>query len=291
METTKTSTETGKRLVTHSRENPKETRKIKELKSRSYPNIRLVDPDYNNADYLLKEALKSKENLIEYTSVLAHEVRNPLATILLSAEILHSTVENDKLNGYIEIIERCSKRINNLITELLKFQQSEEIREDRNYLSVILDEVLDILYDRIQVKNIKVIKNYISKDAEIVANSRKIKIALTNIILNAIEAMPLPKGVLKLTIKTSNGRCLLQIEDNGCGISKDNLKRIFIPGFTHKPGGLGFGLGMTKSILQSNKSDVIVASKEGKWTRFTLLFVDNPLLKEASPLQLSKRSA
>lgn len=137
METSTTSTGTGKMLPPYSRENPKETGKNKELKSRNYPDVRVVDPDYKNADYLLKEALKSKEYLIECTSVLAHEVRNPLATILLSTKILHSTVDNDKLKGYIEIIERCSNRINDLITELLTLQQSEEIKEEKKYLSVI----------------------------------------------------------------------------------------------------------------------------------------------------------
>ncbi len=291
MGTKPTSTGTRKMRLTYSQENSKDTRKIKEVKSLSYPNLRVVEPEYNNADYVPKEALKSKEYLIEFTSILAHEVRNPLATILLSTEMLDDAVDNNALKMYIEIIERCSKRINDLITELLKFQQSDETKEESNYLSVILDEVLAILYDRIQLKNIKVIKNYISKDAEIVANRQKMKIALTNIILNAIEAMPLSKGVLKLTIKPTTAGILLRIEDNGCGISQDNLKHIFTTGFTNKPGGLGFGLGMTKSILHANNGDVKVASKEGKWTRFTLLFGDNPPLNGASHNGLYSRSA
>jgi len=291
MKLTTTRTKPRKLLPASSGASSNETQKIKKLNPHGHSDLRVVDPEHRNDDYVLKELLKSKEHMMEFTSVLAHEVRNPLATILLSTEILHDMVDNDEFKRYIKIIERCSKKINDLISELLQLQQPDETKDQRIHLSALLDEVLAVLYDRIQLKGIKVIKNYISKDDEIVANGQKMKIALTNIILNAIEAMTPPQCVLKLTIKPTAGGYLLQIEDNGCGISRDNLKHIFTKGFTNKPRGLGFGLAMTKNILQANNSEIIVASKEGKWTRFTLLFSVGPPLNGASHKGLYTRSA
>jgi signal transduction histidine kinase len=97
------------------------------------------------------------------------------------------------------------------------------------------------------------------------------KIALTNIIVNAIDAMS-QKGELKIITKSIERKYAIQIEDNGCGISREDLKNIFKPYFTNKPGGLGLGLAATCDILQSNHVGVFVESEEGKGTRFILLF-------------------
>jgi signal transduction histidine kinase len=100
----------------------------------------------------------------------------------------------------------------------------------------------------------------------------KIKIALTNIIINAIDAMPSNGGELRLGTKLIKGRCAVSIQDNGIGISKENLPMIFDPYFTNKQNGVGVGLAATKDILQSNKVGVRVESLIGHGTRFILLF-------------------
>ena len=75
---------------------------------------------------------------------------------------------------------------------------------------------------------------------------------------------------------------MIQIEDNGCGISKENLKYIFKPYFTNKPGGLGLGLATTYDILQSNHVGVNVESEEGKGTRFILSFEEKHQYSQCS---------
>ena len=96
--------------------------------------------------------------------------------------------------------------------------------------------------------------------------------ALTNIIVNAIEAMSSKNGELNLITKFIDGRYAIEIGDNGCGISKEDLKDIFKPNYTNKPGGLGLGLATTYDILQLNHVGVNVESERGEGTRFTLLF-------------------
>ena len=213
-----------------------------------------------------------KRQPVQYASVLAHEVRNPLATINLSVEMLAELIKDNDLRLYLDIIMRSSVRINDLINELLKYQPATELQAAKYSIHPLLDEVLEMAKDRITLKNITVIKDYGLQDCKIVLHRMKMKIALTNIIINAIDAMPAKKGELRLSTKTVDGNCVVYIQDNGCGISKINLKNIFKPFFTGKPGGLGIGLATTYDILRSNNIGVKVASKQGKGTCFTLLF-------------------
>lgn len=100
------------------------------------------------------------------------------------------------------------------------------------------------------LKNITIKKTSAEHDYKIVWNEAKIKIALTNIIVNAIEAMKSKDGKFEILTKSTSDKFIIQIEENGCGISKENLNNILKPYFTGKPGGLGLGLASTLDILR-----------------------------------------
>ncbi len=104
------------------------------------------------------------------------------------------------------------------------------------------------------------------------ADEEKIKIAILNIIINAIEAMTEGIGELTIEIKKESGKLQLTIKDNGCGISDENLQRLFEPYFTAKRNGMGLGLATTLNILQSHKAEVEVQSKMNEGTSFILSF-------------------
>ncbi len=207
----------------------------------------------------------------QVAAVLAHEVRNPLTNINLSVELLGTPLLENERKIYLDVIRRSVLRINNLINEVLKFQATEEEEDERHSVLQLLDEVLVIAEDGIMLKNISVIKFYDLEDCFIVMNKLKLKIALTNIIVNAIEAMSSEKGELKLITRSTETQYIIQVEDNGCGISKENLKRISTPYYTNKPTGLGLGLATTYGILRSNQIGINVESEEGKGTCFKLI--------------------
>jgi signal transduction histidine kinase len=139
-------------------------------------------------------------------------------------------------------------------------------------LSGLLDEALKVLDDRIALKNIRVHKNYSIPDIELKVNGSEILIALTNIILNAVDAMRPNDGQLTLHTCSLEGEYSIQIEDNGCGMGSDELEKIFDTYYTSKSGGIGLGLSTTKNILYSNNIDIKVESEIGKGTIFTLTF-------------------
>jgi signal transduction histidine kinase len=216
----------------------------------------------------------------QLTPGLAHEIRNPLTNINFSVGMLESLIKNDDLKIYLDIIMRSSRRINDLITELLKYQQADEAPVEEHSIHQLLDNVLEIAGDRIILRNITVRKDYDTQDCKIGMNRLRMKIALTNIIINAIDAMTPEKGILELVTKSIYGKYILQIKDNGCGISREDLKHIFRPYFSNKQGGLGLGLSTAYEILQSDHVGIKVESEEGEGTCFTLSF-DN-LIKHPS---------
>lgn len=208
----------------------------------------------------------------QFASAIVHEIRNPLTNINLAADLLQSTLIADDQKIYLDIIVRASTRINDLANNLLAHYKPDETQFEKYFVHQLIEDVLAITSDRINLKNITVKKHFITPDAEIFVNKREMKIAMTNILINAIDAMPAANRELKLVTKSINNKHFIEIADNGIGISKENLKKIFNPYFTDKPGGIGLGLSTTLNILLSNHIGIDVQSVEGAGTSFILSF-------------------
>ena len=204
--------------------------------------------------------------------ILAHEVRNPLNNINLSVEQLQPEVNSDESKIYLDIINRNSKRIGALISELLNSSRPGEMTSQRHSLQTVIEESIAVANDRITLKHIKLQLNYPNEPAWIIADIDKLKIAFLNIIINAIEAMADEKGILSITIQREQNKYAVYIEDNGSGITEENISHLFEPYFTSKRNGMGLGLASTLNILQSHKTSVDVQSSVDKGTIFKLMF-------------------
>ena len=214
--------------------------------------------------------MKSDSN--QFIFDLAHEIRNPLTNINLCVQMINDGIKGMPIKSYMNIIERSSKRINAIIEEFLKYETKDEFFAERYSIHQLLDEVVEMAEDRMALKNISVLKKYATNDCSVLMNRREMKIAISNIVINAIDAMVKDEGILTVETNAFENSYMIKIEDNGCGIKKDDLSNIFKPYFTHKPGGLGIGLAQTQDILRSNKVHVHVDSEEGKGTSFMLFF-------------------
>jgi signal transduction histidine kinase len=214
----------------------------------------------------------AEEKPDQFALALAHEIRNPLSNINLATDMLKSSLIADDQKMYADIITRASVRINDLVTDLLLYFQPGETQSEKYSIHQLLDDAIAITADRIALKKIAVKKYYTILDYKIFLDGRNMKIALSNILLNAIDAMSSENGELTLITKSINERCTIEIKDNGIGISKENLKNIFKPFYTNKPNGIGLGLSTTLNILYSNHFRVDVQSEEGIGTSFILSF-------------------
>jgi signal transduction histidine kinase len=211
-----------------------------------------------------------------FLPALAHEVRNPLSTINLAVEMLNLSTLDEEQQQFLDIIARGSRRITELITRLLVSVQPHQFSSELYSLGQLLDDVLLMARDRILLKHIIVRKEYTETQHGVLIDKEKMKIALSNIVANAIDAMPSQGGELTLVMKSIGRQNTIEIRDNGVGISEENLKKIFQPYFTNKAGGLGLGLSVTLEILRANNASVDVRSEEGAGTCFILSLTDPP---------------
>lgn len=220
-------------------------------------------------DTLMLEKLNVAGRLVR---IMAHEVRNPLSNIMLSSDQLEQVVDNPEAKTCLDIINRNSKRIGNLITELLNSSRRDPVSVEKKSLQTILNETLEAAVDRIKLRNIQLQRNYLTEPAWVMADNEKLKIAFLNIIINAIEAMPLQEGKLTVFIKKKDQQYTVSIEDNGCGISDEDISQVFEPYFTSKPNGMGLGLASTLNILQAHNATYDVQSRLKAGTVFKVFF-------------------
>jgi C4-dicarboxylate-specific signal transduction histidine kinase len=139
-------------------------------------------------------------------------------------------------------------------------------------LQEVMDESIAASLDRIILQKVKLQVKYSDDTAFIWADKEKLKIAFLNIIINAVEAMQGKEEQLDIIIETNNFQHVVKISDKGCGISEENLSRLFEPYFTSKRNGLGLGLAATLNILQSHKANIEVNSTVNVGTTFTITF-------------------
>lgn len=219
---------------------------------------------------LMAEKLGATGRLVR---TLAHEVRNPLNNINMSVEQLVTEPVSEDSGIYLDIIQRNSKRIGDLITELLDSSRPSEFVFERCTVQSIMDESIADALDRITLQHINMQIRYSDEPCYIMANKEKLKIAFLNIIINAIEAMPSSgTGELDIEVNGSNSVHSVVVRDNGQGIPEENISRLFEPYFTSKRNGMGLGLAATLNILQSHKAQVDVVSAVNEGTTFTISF-------------------
>jgi len=229
--------------------------------------------ELNNLNKELEE-LKSIEKLAitgRIARAIAHEVRNPLTNIGLATDQLQSQIPAEEENAtLIEMVNRNVKRINQLITDLLNSSKFADLKYETVPVNKILDEALELAMDRVMLKKITVEKAYARNLNSVSVDVEKMKIALLNIIVNAVEAMHDDKGILKIKTEEKNKKCIITISDNGIGMDRETISKLFEPYFTNKLKGNGLGLTHTQNIILNHKASIDVKSEIGKGTSFII---------------------
>jgi PAS domain S-box-containing protein len=218
---------------------------------------------------LFSEKLAVTSRLVR---MLAHEVRNPLTNVNLSAEQLEMELVDQDQKFYTQIIKRNCARINNLITQLLRPSNSTDVQLVVQPVNKVLDEAIATAYDRAQLKKVQIITAYPNEDYQIPLDAASLQVAFLNLIINAIEAMEEEKGILRIAIKGNADSLQVVFSDNGSGISEENMDKIFEPYYSGKNSGMGIGLATTLNILHAHHGRIDVQSEVGVGTTFTISF-------------------
>jgi signal transduction histidine kinase len=203
---------------------------------------------------------------------IAHEVRNPLTNINLSIEQLRSEVpESETTNLFFDMVVRNSERINHLVSDLLNTTRVADLNFVKTSINNVLDGSINFASDRIELKQIKVVKNYDPEICDVFVDIQKIEVAFLNIIVNAIEAME-DNGVLTVSTQSKNNKCVVRISDNGKGMTKAQMGRLFEPYSTTKEKGNGLGLANSQNIILGHNGSISAESEPGVGTTFTISF-------------------
>ncbi|MCE7061177.1 ATP-binding protein [Dyadobacter sp. CY343] len=213
--------------------------------------------------------------------MLAHEVRNPLTNVNLSAEQLEMELTDEDQKFYTQIIKRNCTRINDLISQLLQPSNSADIELVNNSVHTVLSQAIGAALDRVQLKRIQIVTYFAEEELAIPLDSVSLQMAFLNLITNAIEAMEEDKGILTISTRNHSEGVQVIFTDNGSGISEEHIEKIFEPYFTGKNNGMGIGLSTTMSIIHAHHGRIDVQSEVGVGTTFTITFKPNALLPDA----------
>lgn len=187
----------------------------------------------------------------QLSASLAHEIRNPLASISGAAGILkrgHASREN--VQDCVEIIDRESQRLNKLLTNFLSFARPRAPRFQPTPVPEVIDSVIALASHSPGASGIRFEREIEDNMPEIESDPEQLKQVLLNLVINAIQATG--EGVVRLRALARNDRAVIAVEDEGSGLSPEARERLFDPFFTTKENGTGLGLAIASKIVEQH---------------------------------------
>ena len=223
---------------------------------------------------VMKERLERMEKMAflgEMAAGVTHEIKNPLASLAGSIQILRKEIsynpEHDKL---MQIVLRETDRLNALVNNFLLFAKPPVGKIESVYLESALSETIKLFEKNQDTSHrISIISDF-SSNIWVEVDPVHLRQVVWNIILNAAEAIE-GEGFIKVkTYPLKHNNACIEVSDSGCGMTEKLIQSIFDPFFTTKPSGTGLGLSIVHRILESYNTWLEVESEVGKGSKFTL---------------------
>lgn len=213
---------------------------------------------------LAEEALKKAERLAtigKMSAVLAHEIRNPLNSIKINADILFETLDlTENKRRRLQIMQKEINRLDNLVKEVLLYSRQVNLVFTEFNIYNLVENIITQLKPHFEEKRIE-LKNNLHK-INIKGDSEKLKQVFINLILNAVDAVP-DGGFIEFYSEDGNEKFDIFVKDNGCGIN--DAEKIFEPFFTTKNLGTGLGLPISQNIIEQHSGNMsVLHSKAGE---------------------------
>lgn len=225
-----------------------------------------------------EEAVRRAEKLAaigQLAAGIAHEIRNPLASMSGSIQVLRDELDlNPENKRLMDIILRESERLNRLITEFLDYARPYKPERAEVDFSGILSETLDVFEKGLSQGHGITIQREVSPGIKVYGEQERLREVLWNLFNNAVQSMP-GGGRLTVSLKAEDGVAVAAIRDTGEGIEEKDIGRVFEPFFTTKTSGTGLGLATVYRIVEAHDGDIRVESKKGKGTLFTVSLPKN----------------
>lgn len=219
---------------------------------------------------------------------LAHEIKNPLSTMALNLALLRedwqspSSQKEQRTLRKIELLEKEVKRLEEIVQTFLSFARGDHFRFELLDLNEIIREVLEFTEAENQNSKVRVLADLRSDLPQLSLDRNHLKQAIFNLVSNARQAMPNGGELLIRTWREAES-VTLEITDTGAGMSPEVRERCWELFFSTRKGGTGYGLPLTKRILEEHGGSIDVWSELGRGTRFTLRFPVPPAARAEEP--------
>lgn len=220
----------------------------------------------------IEKRLKQKERLAligEMSAGIAHEIRNPLASISGSVQFLSKELKLDtEYQNLMDIIVKESGRLSNSIEVFLDYARPIPLKPVEFDLAQAVDDVSELI--SLNYPGVKLIKKY-SEGNMITADIKKIDQVIWNLINNSVKAIN-EDGVIEINIYRKDEDIYLSIKDNGVGISGGEMERIFTPFYSKFSSGIGLGMAIVKRIIDEHNFDIKIISEKNIGTEVIICF-------------------
>lgn len=209
----------------------------------------------------------------------AHEINNPLTAILTNVQMLLGLNGKDDVQAdreSLELIEEATQRCRTIVQKLMAYAKKplESGELSRIDLSDVLAKVIAFLGYQLEQDNVRIVTDVAEGDYPVMGNHNEMEQVLTNIVLNARDAIVRTgkKGCIRISLSKNENRLRMEIRDEGEGIPQDVMAKIFDPFFTTKDVGKGLGLGLSicQAIIEKHKGQIAVKSQPGRGAVFTV---------------------
>ncbi|MCX5840583.1 MAG: ATP-binding protein [Deltaproteobacteria bacterium] len=207
----------------------------------------------------------------------AHEIRNPLNAVSMASQRLKRDfvpADEDKAREFQSlagVIRDEIRRLNGIIEEFLTFSKSRRLEFHDYPVTDVLQKIVNLIREEATAKNIDIRTHWSTEGAIIPMDMDKLQQALLNIIKNAMESID-GKGVIDITVtQKTKDKISIKVSDTGCGMTSNEVERIFSPEYTTKEKGLGLGLPLAHEIVRGHSGEILVFSEQGSGTTFEII--------------------
>jgi signal transduction histidine kinase len=216
---------------------------------------------------------REKERLAalgEMAAGLAHEIRNPLGAIKGAAQFLDPSADRPE-SKFLEVIIEEVDRLNRVVTQFLDYSKPPATNFEAVEVAELVEKTIQMMGPSIPPV-IQIDWTRPRKPVLVSASSEQIRQVLINLIQNSVKALEKKSsGQIRVSIEAEGSEVAILVEDNGPGIRKENLEKLFIPFFTTSPSGTGLGLSISQKIIEAHRGRIEVATEEGVFSRFSVV--------------------